>query len=52
MKERDEELVDRGIERSGIFFIWSGRPRMMNSVLEGLSRGALATSIYRLGSSY
>ena len=28
---RDEELVDRCIEGSGIFLIWSGRPRMINS---------------------
>ena len=36
VKVRDEELVVRCIEGSGIFLIWSGRPRMMNSVLEGL----------------
>ena len=41
MKVRDEELVDRCIERSGIFLIWSGRPRMMNSVLEGLRQRRL-----------
>jgi hypothetical protein len=40
-KVRDEELVDRWIEGSGIFFIWSGRPRMMNSVLEGLRQRRL-----------
>src|ERR1043165_6008864 len=36
VKVRDEELVVRYIEESWIFLIWSGRPRMMNSVLEGL----------------
>ena len=41
MKVRDEESVDRCIEGSGIFLIWSGRPRMMNSVLEGLRQRRL-----------
>jgi len=41
VKVRDEELVDRCIEGSGIFLIWSGRPRMMNSVLEGLRQRRL-----------
>jgi hypothetical protein len=41
VKARDEELVDRCIERSGIFLIWSGRPRMINSVLEGLRQRRL-----------
>src|SRR5678816_3802669 len=41
VKVRDEELVDRCIERSGIFLIWSGRPRMMTSVLEGLRQRRL-----------
>jgi len=36
VKVRDDELVERCIEESGIFLIWSGRPRMINSVLEGL----------------
>lgn len=36
MKVRDDELVESCIEESGIFLIWSGRPRMINSVLEGL----------------
>jgi hypothetical protein len=36
VKVRDEELVDRCIEGSGIFLIWSGRPRIMNSVFDGL----------------
>ena len=36
MKVRDDELLESCIEESGIFLIWSGRPRMINSVLEGL----------------
>ena len=32
----EEETVDRRIEGSGIFFLWSGKPIMVNSVLEGL----------------
>jgi len=40
-KVREEELVERWMEGSGIFFIWSGRPRMMNSVLEGLRQRRL-----------
>ena len=36
VKVRVEELVDRCIEGSGIFLIWSGRPRIMNSVFDGL----------------
>ena len=36
VKLRDEELMDRCMKGSGIFLIWSGRPRLMNSVLEGL----------------
>ena len=47
------ELVERRrpIAESGIFLIWSGRPRMINSVLEGLRqrRFKLMTSIWRLG---
>lgn len=31
---RDEELVDRCMEGSGSFLILSGRPRILNSVLE------------------
>ena len=41
VKVRDEESVDRCINGSGIFLIWSGRPRMMNSVLEGLRQRRL-----------
>jgi len=37
LKVRDEESVDRCIEVLGNTLIWSGRPRMMSSVLEGLS---------------
>ena len=35
VKVRDDEFVQRCIAESGIFLIWSGRPRMINSVLEG-----------------
>src|SRR5688572_10236100 len=41
VKVRDEELVHRCIEGSGIFFIWSGRRRIMNSVLEGFRQRRL-----------
>ena len=33
---RDDEFVERCIAESGICLIWSGRPRMINSVLEVL----------------
>ena len=36
MKVVEEELFDNPMEESGIFFIWAGRPIIINSVLEGL----------------
>ena len=40
MRVVEEELLDP-IEGSGIFFIWAGRPIMINSVLEGLRQSRL-----------
>src|SRR6218665_4167323 len=49
VKEVEDVLSERCIEGSGIFLIWAGRPIMMNSVLEGLRRRRLLTSIERFG---
>jgi hypothetical protein len=42
VKVRDEDSVERCMVGSGIFLIWSGRPMMMNSVLEGFKERRLA----------
>ena len=47
-----EELVERCIERSGIFLIWPGRPTMMDAISEGLRKRRLeisCQSIMRFG---
>jgi hypothetical protein len=39
VKVRDEELDDRCIGGSGIFLIWSGKPRTSNSVINSVFEG-------------